>query len=67
MCSSTLCVLAPSERRLRSAALYGLGVVAEHGGKLLSRSAAADLAQKLVGVLEGTQTSIARHPKLKTT
>lgn len=42
---------ASEESRLRRAALYGLGVVCEHGGKLLSRSAAAELAQRLLAIL----------------
>lgn len=39
------------EPKLRRAALHGLGVVAEHGGKLLTRNGAADLASKLLACL----------------
>ena len=45
---------ASPEPRLRRAAFYGLGVVAEHGGKLLSRAAAADLGKKLVATLQAS-------------
>jgi hypothetical protein len=38
--------------RLRRAALSGLGVVAEHGGKLLTRAASTDLGNKLLATLE---------------
>ena len=40
------------EAGLRRAALFGLGCIAEHGGKLLTRNAAKDLAKKLLTVLE---------------
>ncbi len=36
---------------LRQAGAYGLGAVAEHGGKLLNRNAAAELANKLAAEL----------------
>lgn len=36
---------------LRRAAAYGLGVVSEHGGKLLSRKAEAEVTSKLVAIL----------------
>jgi hypothetical protein len=43
--------LESEEPKLRRAALYGLGVIAEHGGKLLTRAAAADVAGKLLACL----------------
>jgi hypothetical protein len=43
--------VAADDPRLRRAALYGLGVICEHGGKLLTRSAATDLRKTLLGVL----------------
>ena len=49
------------EPRLRRAALYGLGVVAEHGGKLLTRAAAADLGKKLVAVLSAPEARLSAN------
>ena len=52
---------AAEEPRLRRAALCGLGAVAEHGGKLLTRNAAVDLAARLVATLDAPDARYAAN------
>ena len=43
-----------ADARLRRSAVRVMGVVAEHGGKLLSRKAEAEVASKLVAALQAS-------------
>ena len=47
------------DTRLQSAAAAGLGIAAQFGGKLLSRSATADAARKLAAMAQAPQP----HPQ----
>ena len=49
------------DSRLRGAACCGIGAVAEHGGKLLTRAAATEVSRKLMALL---QASSGEWPKL---
>ena len=49
------------DTRLQSAAAAGLGIAAQFGGKLLSRSATADAARKLAAMAQAADARCSEH------